>query len=98
RMRQIGKFTRRGCDWIGCALIVPALKSRARVTRSLHDREDSCRIYPSKPVSLPGLYFGLLITQPHPRVDQRNPFAVRMNDHRVEIDFRDPWSGFGQRA
>src|SRR5262245_33249576 len=73
-------------------------KSRTRVTRSIRDREDSCRIYPSKPASLSDLDFGVLIAQPHPRVDQRNPLAVRMNDRRVEIDLRDSWSGFGQRA
>src|SRR5262245_245084 len=79
-------------------LMPVALKSRARVTRSLRDREDSCRIYSSKPVSLSGLYFGLIITQTHPRIDQRNPLPLRMNDGRVKIDLRDSWGGLGQRA
>src|SRR5262249_43879352 len=38
------------------------------------------------------------LAQPHPRINQRKSLAIRMSDHRVEINLRDPRRGFGQRA
>ena len=98
QLKLTGKLNRRSATEVGCAHIIPALKSRARLTWSLRDREDSCRIYLSKTVSLSDLDLGPLIAQPRPRVNQRNPFIMSMNDHRVEIDLRDSWRGLGQRA
>src|SRR5215510_14115482 len=46
RLRLVGKLNRRSATGGGCT--VPALKSRAKLTRSLRDRIDGCRKYPSK--------------------------------------------------
>src|SRR5262245_10339149 len=43
-------LNRRSATGGGCAITVPALKSRAGLTRSLRDREDGCRIYSSKTI------------------------------------------------
>src|SRR5215510_7066783 len=50
RLRLIGKLNRRSATGVGCAIAVPALKSRVRLTRSLRDREDGCRVYSSKTI------------------------------------------------
>src|SRR5262249_52438716 len=39
---MLSSLNRRSATEIGCAFLVPALKSRARITRSLRDREINC--------------------------------------------------------
>src|SRR5262249_22020454 len=48
RLRLIGELNRRSATGGGCT--VTALKSRAKLTRSLHDRVDGCRKYSSKAI------------------------------------------------
>jgi hypothetical protein len=44
-------INRRSATENGYALVDPALKSRARITWSLRDREDGCSIYFSKTIN-----------------------------------------------
>ena len=44
-------INRRSATENGYALVAPALKSRARITWSLRDREDGCSIYFSKTIN-----------------------------------------------
>ena len=44
RFRPIGELNRRSATEDGCALIVPALKSRAKLTWSLRDRGNGYRV------------------------------------------------------
>jgi hypothetical protein len=41
--------------------------------------------------------FRLLLRQPHTGVNQRDACALLMNDHRIQIHFRDTRRGFGER-
>src|SRR5262249_49316774 len=55
QLSLIDELNRRSATEVGCAIIVPALKSRARLTWSLRDRENGCRIYFSEAIN-PRLY------------------------------------------
>jgi hypothetical protein len=51
RLTPICKINRRSATENGYALVDPALKSRAKLTWSLRDREDGCCIYFSKTIN-----------------------------------------------